>query len=61
MKNFKEGRSYLVKSKWIIIKITIIEITKTSVKFERESGGKEWKTISEFENDYLFVEDLNEL
>ena len=44
-----EGHSYLVESYGgTRFKDTVIEITKTSVKYMLENGNTNWKSIDEF-------------
>jgi hypothetical protein len=55
---FKQGRQYLIKNYGNLLKVKILDVTKTSYKTEWESGYREWKTINDFENENLLIEEL---
>lgn len=48
MIKLQEGNSYIVESYGTRIKVTVIEITKTSVKYMLENGNTNWQSIDEF-------------
>ncbi len=49
MIKLQEGNSYIVESYGgTRFKVTVVEITKTSVKYILENGNTNWKSIDEF-------------
>ena len=54
----KNGHSYLIRKYSSVDKITVCEITKTSIQIKWEGGNKQWMELESFEMEYYILEDL---